>query len=110
MQPRREVLYGTALEYTDSSQPNQETAAKVSHPSMGTPADAPGPCTFRNLSSYSPYHENPFTRWYTRGFGFVSPNKAAITEVIPVTHEQALVIDASCVPKSGKQTYGLDRF
>ena len=30
--------------------------------------------------------------------------------MIPPEHEQALVIDASFVPKSGKTTYGLDRF
>ena len=30
--------------------------------------------------------------------------------MIPPEHEQALVIDASFVPKSGKKTYGLDRF
>ena len=30
--------------------------------------------------------------------------------MIPPGHAQALVIDASFVPKSGKQTYGLDRF
>jgi hypothetical protein len=30
--------------------------------------------------------------------------------VVPSEHEQALVMDASFVPKSGKKTYGLDRF
>jgi len=70
----------------------------------------PGHAAFRNLSRYSPYHEKTFARWYARGFDFVSLNKAAITAVIPKTHEQALVIDASFVPKSGKHTYGLDRF
>jgi hypothetical protein len=70
----------------------------------------PGHATFRNLSRYSSYHEKTFARWYARGFDFVSLNKAAITEVIPVTHVQALAIDASFVPKSGKQTYGLDHF
>ena len=30
--------------------------------------------------------------------------------MIPPEHEQAVVIDASFVPKSGKKTYGLDRF
>ena len=30
--------------------------------------------------------------------------------MIPPEHEQALVIDANFVPKSGKKTYGLDRF
>jgi hypothetical protein len=70
----------------------------------------PGPVTFRNLSRYSGYQEKTFARWYARDFDFVSLNKAAITEVIPAAHAQALVMDASFVPKSGKQTYGLDRF
>src|SRR4029450_9649395 len=70
----------------------------------------PGHATFRNLSRYSAYHERTFARWYARDFDFVSLNKAAITKVISPEHEQALVIDASFVPKSGKQTYGLDRF
>jgi DDE superfamily endonuclease len=70
----------------------------------------PGHATFRNLSRYSPYHERTFARWYARDLDFVSLNKAAITQVIPPDHEQALVIDASFVPKSGKKTYGLDRF
>ena len=70
----------------------------------------PGHATFRNLSRYSSYHERTFARWYARDFDFVSLNKAAIIQVIPPDHEQALVIDASFVPKSGKTTYGLDRF
>lgn len=70
----------------------------------------PGHATFRNLSRYRAYHERTFARWYARDFDFVSLNKAAIIQVIPPAHEQALVIDASFVPKSGKQTYGLDRF
>lgn len=70
----------------------------------------PGHAPFRNLSRYSAYHERTFARWYARDCDFVSLNKAAITQVIPPEHEQALVIDASFVPKSGKKTYGLDRF
>jgi hypothetical protein len=70
----------------------------------------PGHATFRNLSRYSAYHERTFARWYARDFDFVSLNKAAITRVISPTHQQALVIDASFVPKSGKKTSGLDRF
>jgi len=30
--------------------------------------------------------------------------------VVPSEYEQALVLDASFVPKSGQKTYGLDRF
>lgn len=70
----------------------------------------PGHATFRNLSRYSAYHERTFARWYARDFDFVALNKAAILQVIPPAHEQALVIDASFVPKSGKKTYGLDHF
>jgi hypothetical protein len=70
----------------------------------------PGHATFRNLSRYSSYHERTLTRWYARDFDFVSLNKAAIIHVIPPEHDQALVIDASFVPKSGQKTYGLDRF
>ena len=70
----------------------------------------PGHTTFRNMSRYSPYHERTFSRWYGRDFDWVSLNQAAITAVVPPEHDQALVMDASFVPKSGKHTYGLDRF
>lgn len=70
----------------------------------------PGHATFRNLSRYSSYHERTFARWYARDFDFVSLNQAAIAQVLPPEHAQALVIDASFIPKSGKKTYGLDRF
>src|SRR5262245_28841903 len=70
----------------------------------------PGHATFRHLSRYSTYHERTFARWYTRDFAFVALNKAAIIQVIPPAHEQALVLAVSFVPKSGKKTYGLDHF
>src|SRR5256886_307712 len=69
----------------------------------------PGHATFRNMSRYSPYHERTFSRWYARDFDWVSLNQAAITEAVPPEHAQALVMDASFVPKSGKHTSGLDR-
>jgi hypothetical protein len=70
----------------------------------------PGHATFRNMSRYSPSHERTFSRWYARDFDWVSLHQAAITEAVPPEHDQALVMDASFVPKSGKHTYGLDRF
>jgi DDE superfamily endonuclease len=70
----------------------------------------PGHATFRNMSRYSPYHEKTFSRWCGSIFDWISLNKGAITEVVPSEHEQALVMDASFVPKSGKHTYGLGRF
>ena len=70
----------------------------------------PGHTTFRNLSRYSSYHERSFARWYDRPFDFVALNKAAITQVMAPEHQQALVIDASFIPKNGTHTYGLERF
>jgi hypothetical protein len=70
----------------------------------------PGHVTFRNLSRYSPYHERTFARHFASAVDFVALNKAAIMRVVPPDHEQALVLDASFVPKSGKHTYGLARF
>src|SRR5215470_19249823 len=70
----------------------------------------PGHATFRNMSRYSPYHERTFARWYGSDLDWVSLNKGAITAVVPPEHDQALVMDASFVPQSGKHTYGLDRF
>ena len=64
----------------------------------------PGHATFRNLSRYSAYHERTFARWYDRHFDFVALNKAAITQVMAPEHQQALVIDASFIPKSGTHT------
>jgi SRSO17 transposase len=70
----------------------------------------PGHTTFRNMSRYSSYHERTFARWYDSDLDWVSLNQSAITAVVPPEHDQALVMDASFVPKSGKHTYGLDRF
>lgn len=70
----------------------------------------PRHATFRNLSRYSAYHERTFARWYARDFDFIALKTAAIRQVIPPTHEQALVIDVSFVPKSGQKTYGVDHF
>jgi hypothetical protein len=68
----------------------------------------PGHVTFRNLSRYSPYHEQTFARWFVRDFDFVSFNHAAIVEVVAPSHEHVLAFEPRFVPKSGQQTSGLD--
>jgi DDE superfamily endonuclease len=70
----------------------------------------PGHVTCRNLSRYSPDHEKTFARHFATSVDVVALNKAAMTPVVPSDHEQALVLDASFVPKSGQQTDGLARF
>jgi hypothetical protein len=70
----------------------------------------PGHATLRHLSRDSPSHERTFSHWYASSFDVVSLKKAAIPAVMPPAHAQAVVIDASFVPKRGQKTYGLDRF
>ena len=69
----------------------------------------PGHETFCNMSRYSPYNKRAFARCDTH-VDWIALNKSTITAVVPSKHEQALAIDASFVAKSGKHTYGLDRF
>jgi hypothetical protein len=49
-------------------------------------------------------------RWFARDVVFVSLNRAAIVDVVPLSHEHVLAFDPSFVPESGKHTYGLDMF
>ncbi len=70
----------------------------------------PGPITFRNLSRYSGYHEKTVARGFARTLDWVVLNREAIAQGVPPEHEQALVLDASFLAKSGRQTHGLDRF
>jgi DDE superfamily endonuclease len=89
-----------------TKQPQQKFIAHL----LGLLLMLQGHATFRHLSRYSSYHERTFSRWYARDFAFVSLNKTAITRVIAPDHEQALVLDARFVAKSGKKTSGLGRF
>ncbi len=100
------LLHSVLSTLSETKQPQRKFVAHL----LGLLLMLPGHATFRNLSRYSSYHERTFSRWYKRSFDWVSLNKGAITAVVPPEHEQALAIDASFVPKSGKQTYGLDRF
>src|SRR5205823_10443174 len=100
-------LLQSVLPYLNQSKkPQRKFVAHL----LGLMLMLPGHATFRTMSRYSPYHERTFARWYDTDLDWVSLNKTAITEVVPSEHAQALVIDASFVPKSGKKTYGLDRF
>jgi len=54
------------------------------------------------------HREKTFARWFARDFDFVSFNHATIVKVVAPSHEHVLAFDPSFVPKSGKQTYGLD--
>jgi hypothetical protein len=94
---------------SNGSQTKQPQRKFITH-LLGLLLRLPGHATFRKMSRYRFYHEKTFARWYARPLDWVSCNKAAITAVVVPEHEQALAIDASFVPNSGKQTSGLTRF
>lgn len=69
-----------------------------------------GKVNFTNMARYSDLSERTYRRHFAQPYEFMSLNQALIEVAIVPTHFQIGVIDASFVPKSGKATYGLDRF
>jgi hypothetical protein len=66
-----------------------------------------GKATFENLSRYSSYNELTFRRWYSRYFDWLGFN---LSFVDWQAGTYIGVIDCSFITKSGKHTYGLDKF
>jgi len=63
-----------------------------------------------NLSRYSQRHEKTYRRQSKKGLKAGKFNAAFVSLEIPEDHEVIGLLDASFAPKSGKQTFGLDRF
>lgn len=66
-----------------------------------------GRASFENLARYSCFTELTFRRWFARFFDWMEFNKACV-DLCPGEHIG--VIDCTFLPKSGKATYGLDKF
>lgn len=69
-----------------------------------------GQATFVNLSRYSQINKRTYRRQYQRSFNFMQFNQKLIEQAITPRSELILAVDCSFIPKSGKQTYGLDYF
>lgn len=69
-----------------------------------------GRVNFRNLARYSSYSERTLSRQFRRDFDFNCFNRLAVQQVTTAETTLLFAQDASFIPKSGKQTYGLDRF
>lgn len=69
-----------------------------------------GRVNFRNLARYSDYSERTFHRQFRHEFDFAEFNRLAIKQVVEPAAVLLVAQDATFIPKSGKQTYGLDRF
>jgi len=69
-----------------------------------------GRANFRNLARYSTYSERTHRRQFQQSFDFPSFNRRAIAHVTDASTTLLVAQDATFIRKSGKQTYGLDRF
>src|SRR5215471_7709051 len=69
-----------------------------------------GHVNFRNLSRYSFYCERSFARHFRRHFDWPTFNHLLIEQALPPSNTLIAAQDASFIPKSGKHTFGLDRF
>lgn len=69
-----------------------------------------GRVNFSNLSRYSDLNEKTYSRNFRRHFDFTHFNSLGIEQVYNPSHEYLLAGDASYIPKSGKETYGLGKF
>lgn len=69
-----------------------------------------GRFNYMNMSRYCCCHERTLRRWFSRGFAWDEFNAALLPRIIPSEHEVIAALDASFVPKSGRQTPGLAYF
>lgn len=63
-----------------------------------------------NMSRYSDLSERTYRRQYLETFDYIGFNALTIGEAIPTEVNQIAVMDCTFIPKSGKQTAGLDWF
>lgn len=70
----------------------------------------PGKVNYRNLSRYSGLSEMSYLRHFRTSFDFATFNQRLIERAMASDHQRIAVLDCSFIPKSGKKTYGLDRF
>ena len=69
-----------------------------------------GRVNFRNLARYSTYSQRTHQRQFQQPFDFPSFNRCAIAQVTNASTVLLAAQDATFIRKSGKQTYGLDKF
>jgi hypothetical protein len=69
-----------------------------------------GKAHFRNLSRYSDRHEKTYSRGFRRQFDFVEFNRLSLADLFAGDTLLIAAMDCSFSEKSGKHTYGVDKF
>ena len=75
---------------------------------LSTMLALPGKMNFRNLGRFGSYSEKSYARHFARAFDFLQFNQLLLQGRLG--DEVIAAIDTSFVAKSGKKTFGLDRF
>jgi hypothetical protein len=65
---------------------------------------------FLNLSRHSSLSEKTYRRYFRKPFAFASFNQLSMQNRLPARNTKVFAQDTSFSAKSGKQTYGLDKF
>lgn len=69
-----------------------------------------GRLNFKNMSRYSPYNESSFHRHFSQSFDFSAFNSYCLDQIKAPHQHWIAAADCSFINKSGKRTYGLDKF
>ena len=69
-----------------------------------------GKVNFTNLSRYSQLNEKTYRRQFIEEVDFGKLNAGLIESALEAGQERLAVMDSSFLTKSGKATFGLDRF
>lgn len=69
-----------------------------------------GKINFRNLARHSGLSEKTFSRWFQKTFDFTKFNSKMIDQVVNEKSRMIAAFDSTFAEKSGKKTWGLDRY
>ena len=102
----RTIIQSLLTSVDDVTQPQQKFLVTL----FSTLLISYGRGNFTNLGRYSQLSERTYRRQYQRSFNFMKFNQQLIKRAIEPESPVILAVDCSFIPKSGKQTYGIDYF
>ena len=99
------VVTGTLNQLPGLAKPRRKFIAAL----FATILALQGRVNYRNLARYGGYSERTYARQFQRPFPWLEFHAKTLQTAVPPTHELRAAQDASLMPKSGKQTYGLGK-
>lgn len=100
------VVTGTLNQLPGLAKPQRKFLAAL----LATLLALRGRVNYRNLARSGDYCERTYARQFQRPFPWLEYHAKVIQSAVPSSHELIRAQDASFIPKSGKKTYGLDKF